>query len=292
MVLDDPAVEAVHLATPPFLRGEIAVPLLRAGKSVLCEKPLALSLDEADRMIETSRASGSVLGINYVMRHHPAFRLLLVLASSGLFGAPSTVSLLNFAQALPPDHWMWDIARSGGILVEHGVHFFDAYGQIVGQPAAIWGSAPRKEAAQVTIQYAGGATGTYYHEFAFPQEVERTHGILLFEQGYVEIDGWIPERMQGKVLAPARALEETAQPVAPGIQVWREESVTRFEVRFPDRSQAYKSAIVDGMRDLIASGRDHERPMIVSAQEARGSLALALAGQRAIDTGTVVRLTD
>ena len=47
----------------------------------------------------------------------------------------------------PGDHWMWDTEKSGGILrAEHGVHFFDAYGQIAGAPEKIWANAPRKEA--------------------------------------------------------------------------------------------------------------------------------------------------
>jgi predicted dehydrogenase len=259
---------------------------------VLCEKPLALSLEEADEMIEISRITGSVLGIDYVMRHHPAFRLLTALASSGLFGAPRTLSLQNFAQSLPTGHWMWDTGKSGGILVEHGVHFFDAYGQIVGRPVQIRGITLKKEVAQVTVEYADGAVGSYYHEFAFPQEVERTHGVTFFEHGYVEVDGWLPERMHGKVVAPAAALEQAVLPLQPGITVWHEDGVTRFEARFPEKGEAYQAAIVAGMRDLIASHRHRKRSMTVSLRDARDSLALALAGQWAIDTGTVVRLAD
>src|SRR5947209_1489800 len=129
--IDHPEVEVVHLATPPFLRGEIVTAALRAGKSVFCEKPLALSLDEADVMARTAAETRRVIGINYVLRHHPTFHVLYRLAETGLFGAVKTIALQNFAQQLPEDHWMWDENKSGGILVEHGVHFFDAYGQLV-----------------------------------------------------------------------------------------------------------------------------------------------------------------
>ena len=56
-VVDDPQVEVVHLATPPHLRGEIVFAALQAGKSVFCEKPLALSLHEADAMIRAAHVS-------------------------------------------------------------------------------------------------------------------------------------------------------------------------------------------------------------------------------------------
>ena len=180
---------------------------------------------------------------------------------------------------------MWDTEKSGGILVEHGVHFFDAYGQIAGAPEEVWGSAPRKEAVQVTVRYVSGAIGHYFHEFAWPQNVERTHGIMFFEHGYVEIDGWIPERVHGKADAPAAALEALVRPLCPSLEVREDSGATSFEVRFPDRQAAYRSAIVDGMRDLIAKHRGPSHRMVVSAHDARDSLSLALGAQRAVETG-------
>jgi predicted dehydrogenase len=290
-ILDDPSVEVIHLVTPPFLRGEIAIPALRAGKSVFCEKPLALSLDEADRMLKTARETGTIVGINYVLRHHTAFKLLLMLASSGCFGRLRTLTMQNFAQYLPDDHWMWDERKSGGILVEHGVHFFDAYGQISGAPRCVWGRGLRKEAIEATVQYAAGALGSYRHEFGFPESVERTLGIAFFDRGYVEIDGWIPERLHGKVIARIGEIERIIRSLQLRFSVKDEAGVVRFEVPFPDRSQAYQWAIVDGMRDLIASHRDRRHVMIVSAQDARDSLALALAARRAAETGATVQLS-
>ncbi len=288
-LLDDPAIEVIHLATPPLLRAEIAVPALEAGKSVFCEKPLALSLREADEILDAARLAGRSVGVDYVLRHHPAFELVARLCASGLFGPLRTFSLQNFAQALSDDHWMWDTEQSGGILVEHGVHFFDAYGQIAGAAEEVWGSAPRKEAVQVTVRYASGAIGRYYHEFAWPETVERTHGIMFFERGYVEVDGWIPERVHGRVDAPAAALEAV---VGPSPHVSGDDSgATSFDVRFPDRQDAYQSAIVDGMRDLIAKHRGPSHRMVVSAHDARDSLSLALAARRAVVTGGRERIT-
>ena len=156
--------------------------------------------------------------MDYVLRHHPAFELVARLTASALFGPLRTFSLQNFAQVPPDDHWMWDTEKSGGILVEHGVHFFDAYGQIAGAPEEVWGSAPRKEAVGVTVRYGSGAVGRYYHEFAWPKTVERTHGIMFFEMGDVEIDGWIPERVHGRVEAPAAALEAVVRPLCPHLR--------------------------------------------------------------------------
>lgn len=285
MLLDDPAIEVIHLATPPLLRAEIAVPALQAGKSVFCEKPLALSLREADEMLDAARLAGRSVGVDYVLRHHPAFELVARLSESGLLGSLRTFSLQNFAQLLPDDHWLWDTEQSGGILVEHGVHFFDAYGQIAGAPVEAWGSAPRKEAVEVTVRYAGGAIGRYYHEFAWPQQVERTHGLMFFARGYVEIDGWIPERLRARIQAPAAALDEVVRPLVPSLELREDAGAVSFDVQFPDRQAAYRSAIADGMRDVVARHRAPGHHMVVSADDARTSLALALGARRAVETG-------
>ena len=290
-LLDVPTIEVIHLATPPLLRAEIAVPALKAGKSVFCEKPLALSLREADEMLDAARLAGRSVGVDYVLRHHPAFEFVARLSASALLGPLRTFSLQNFAQVLPSDHWMWDTDKSGGILVEHGVHFFDAYGQIAGAPEEVQGSAPRKEAVEVTVRYVSGAIGRFYHEFAWPQKVERTHGIMFFEHGYVEIDGWIPERVHGRVDVPAAAFEAVVRPLCPSVEVREDSGAVSFDVRFPDRQAAYRSAIVDGMRDLITKHRGPSHRMVVSAHDARDSLSLALVARRAVETGGRERLS-
>jgi predicted dehydrogenase len=289
-LLDVPTIEVIHLATPPLVRAEVAVPALKAGKSVFCEKPLALSLREADEILDAARLAGRSVGVDYVLRHHPAFALVARLSASALFGPLRTFSLQNFAQVLPGDHWMWDTEKSGGILVEHGVHFFDAYGQIAGAPEEVWGRAPRKESVDVTIRYESGAIGRYFHEFAWPRQVERTHGIMFFEHGYVEIDGWIPERVHGRVDAPAAALEALVRPLCPSLETIEESGAVSFGVSFPDREAAYRSAIVDGLRDLVATHREPSHRMVVSAHDARDSLSLALEARRAVETGGRHRL--
>lgn len=283
----DERVEVVHLATPPHVRAEVAFAALEAGKSVFCEKPLALTLSEADAMIEAAARHDVALGVDYVMRHQPAFHLLEALAASGCFGQVRSLSVQNFAQAVPPGHWFWDRSQSGGILVEHGVHFFDAYGRVAGIPTCVWGSLPRREAIEVTVRYNRGAVGRYYHEFAFPREVERTTGTVFFERGYVEIDGWIPTRVHGEVLACTEAVQEVADQLRLPLTVVQDRA-TRFEILFGNREESYQAAIVSGMRDAIQRHRDRGYRMEVPPEDARASLALALAAQQAAEQGIEV----
>ncbi len=277
-------VEVVHVATPPFLRAPVIDAAFAAGKSVFCEKPLALTLAEADEMIRAAEQAGVALGVNYVMRHLPAYRLLERFASSEIFGSLRTISFQNFAQRVPHGHWFWDHRKSGGILVEHGVHFFDAYAQIAGDGEAVWCRAPRPDTIDASINYQTGVIGRFYHEFAFPAAVELSTGTSMFERGSVEIDGWIPTRLSGAVQAPAETLRELA--ASPEFTAAEDRGVTRFELNFHDREAHYQAAIVSGLRDAVKRHRDPQHVMTVSPLDARRSLAVALAAQRLADDQT------
>ncbi|MBD3185122.1 hypothetical protein GF312_22770 [Candidatus Poribacteria bacterium] len=70
-LLNDPHVEAVHVCTPHSFHGKHVVAALKAGKHVLVEKPMALTLEECDQMIAASEESGKILMVGQVMRHYP-----------------------------------------------------------------------------------------------------------------------------------------------------------------------------------------------------------------------------
>jgi predicted dehydrogenase len=299
-----PDVEVVHVVTPPHIRSEIVRGAMEAGKSVLCEKPLALTLDEADQMIRTADAAKVALGVDYVMRFQPAYRFLHDLAMSGIAGAARSLSFQNFAQDVPAGHWFWDRTQSGGILVEHGVHFFDCYGRVAGRPVTCVASEPRDRAIDVTLWYEGmsgdgprtatsaqgdsSVVARYYHEFAFPQAVEYASGVVMFERGHISIEGWIPTRLSGVVMANPQEVTAVAAPSDVNLSVMACDEGCTFEACFPDREASYASAVVAAMRDVLLKHRDREHRMTVTAGEARQSLAVALGAQESAISGAPV----
>lgn len=288
-VVEAPDIEAVHIVTPPHVRRPVVEAALAAGKSVFCEKPPALSLTELDAMFATARDHNVVFGADYVMRHHPAYRFLFALAQTDILGKPHTVSFVNLAQAVPEDHWFWDRERSGGIFVEHGIHFFDAYAQILGPPRSVSASLPRRESVLANVDYVSGAVGTYFHEFAYPSVVERAQSILGFDRATLQMDGWIPTRLTGTVLSGTSALHT----IAGGMDLTFEATDsgrTTFVANFPNRQLHYEQAIVSGIRDLVRCHRDAAHRLTPTAGEIRDSLALALAARRAADSGASVVL--
>jgi len=85
-LLKDPEVEAVHVCSPHNMHGEQVVAAAEAGKHVLVEKPMALTLDECDRMIAACEAAGKVLMVGQVMRHFPVNLKVKALIAEGAVG--------------------------------------------------------------------------------------------------------------------------------------------------------------------------------------------------------------
>lgn len=281
MVADE-GIEVVHIATPPSSRLAMIVAAAEEGKSVFCEKPLALTLAEADEAIRACRASGVALGIDYVMRWHPIYRFLIDITRHGLLGSVRRISLDNAAKSVPGEHWFWNRAMSGGILVEHGVHFFDVFTQMAGPATPIW---TRGEPGRVVteIAYASGGWGSFYHDFTYDEAIEQTLVTVIWQRAEARIAGWIPTTLRLRALvddaATVRAAYTRHEDRSLGMHrtMSEQDNVVTLEVVVPDRQAAYAACIADGMRDIVRAHRDSGHTVEVTTDDARTSLALALA---------------
>lgn len=131
-MLDDPEVEAVHVCTPHNQHGAQVVAAAEAGKHVLVEKPMALTLEECDRMIAACESANRVLMVGQVMRYYPVSRKVKQLIADGVIGQVGHLlrrRLGNFNPAPAPGqdtHWYLDL-EAGGICVLYcfGPHEYD-----------------------------------------------------------------------------------------------------------------------------------------------------------------------
>jgi predicted dehydrogenase len=121
-LLADPAIDAVYNPLPNALHCEWTIRALRAGKHVLCEKPIASNADEAGRMAEAARASGCVLMEAFHWRYHPlAARMKEVLASGEIGSLRHLEVWFAFPMLLPGDiRWRWDLG--GGAMMDTGCY--------------------------------------------------------------------------------------------------------------------------------------------------------------------------
>ena len=130
--LSDPGIELVIVATPSHLHAPHTISALKAGRHVLCEKPLAVSTEEADRMIETAKACGHILTVFQNRRYDPDFQKVREIIESGRIGK---VLIVRIAQHFFQRRNDWQALKEygGGILNNWGAHLLDQAMLLVGE---------------------------------------------------------------------------------------------------------------------------------------------------------------
>jgi predicted dehydrogenase len=193
-------VDVVALATPPAGHADGSVAALRAGRHVFCEKPLATTLRDAARVRDEAARAPGVLVVDHVLRYNPLLRMLQRLGEEGLLDPLRRFAFENDAadESLGEGHWFWDPGHSGGIHIEHGVHFFDAARALMGsEPLTVHGTEVRRDGGPVDIVVAtathpGGAVATHTHSFTHAHRAERQSMRLDYGFAEARVSGWIP----------------------------------------------------------------------------------------------------
>jgi predicted dehydrogenase len=198
-LLADDGVDAVVVATPPADHAGIARAALEAGKHVFCEKPLALDDADAADLVATVERTGKALVVDHVLRYNPLLRALTRLRGS-LLGPVQRFCFENDAsdEDLGADHWFWDESRSGGIFVEHGVHFFDAAAMLLDHEATSVAAVEARrpggpvDLVSATVSHGDDVLATHTHSFTHAHRCERQLMRLDCGAAEVRVDGWIP----------------------------------------------------------------------------------------------------
>jgi xylose dehydrogenase (NAD/NADP) len=121
-MLDDPGIDVVYVSTPNSLHCEWTIKAARAGKHILCEKPMALTVDELDAMATAARKAGVILAEAFMYRHHPQTLMVKQLVDSGAIG-----KLLNIQGAYtfplrPESYTRLDPSMGGGSIWDTGCY--------------------------------------------------------------------------------------------------------------------------------------------------------------------------
>lgn len=135
--MNDPSVDAVDICLPHALHAPVAVEAAEAGKHVLCEKPMAASLEGADRMIEAAERAGVVLMIAENVRFNPLFHKIRELLQDGVIGQPALIQMTRECYLtrsfLEERRWFLDAqAAAGGIMMSGGIHDFETMRMLIG----------------------------------------------------------------------------------------------------------------------------------------------------------------
>ncbi len=309
-------VDLIYIATPPFLHHEQAMAALQSGKHVISEKPLAINLQQADEMIALARRRNLLLVANLMQRYNPLADRVRKLIQTKVLGEFLHGYFENYAsdESLPAEHWFWDRSKSGGIFVEHGVHFFDLFsswlgeGQVLAAQRTIRPGTGIEEQVACAVRYEVrgqksevrgqhiGPVVNFYHGFTQAGRMDRQEMRLLFERGDVTLYEWVPTRARIHAIADEKGTRDLCD-LFPGARLdvttsygpkdrpcqGRHKALDIYqmiELTYGDernKMHVYGELLRSLLTDQIAWIQDHSHPRRITEANGRDSLAMACA---------------
>jgi len=229
------ACDAVYIATPANLHCDQTVRAAEAGRHVLCEKPLGLTVEEGERMIAACAERGVKLGTGLMMRFHAQHHAALQLLHSGRLGTP-VFARAQLSCWYPPIPGAWRQDREkggGGSLMDLGGHCIDLLEMLFGKARQVFcltgnlvQSYASEDTSVVLLDFENGAKGVVDCLFNVPDESSKNRLELYGSLGSILAEGTIGQGAIGTMTAflkesaedydaaQARALE-TGMPIAP-----------------------------------------------------------------------------
>lgn len=269
-VLDDPTIGAVMVTTPTPTHEDVVCRAAQAGKAIFVEKPIADTLEAAERVVRVVEEAGVACQVGFQRRFDPGYQEAKRRIDAGALGRLENFRAISRDPAPPP---LAFLKTSGGLLVDMGIHDFDTarffFGEVT--EVAAMGAAIRDERlaahglydlAVATLRFESGALGT-------------VENALNTAYGYEIVADLVGEN--GKFhLEKRRRLD---------LDVWGSGGVCHdYPAHFDDRfGEAYAREVVS-----FATNVQEGRPTSPDARDAMESLRLALAAQRALETGRTI----
>lgn len=270
------AVDVVDLCVPTDLHPAMTLQAAAAGKHVVCEKPLALTLEQGEAMITACERAGVRLFVAMVVRFFPQYRAAQQLVAGGQLGSLGVLRLKRAAYQprKEVDNWYLDEARSGGMVVDMMIHDFDYARWLAGPVARVYARSARGQVpaspgdyALVTLRFASGAIALIEGAWANPPGVFRTGFDLAGSAGLIEWSSDEPVTLRTFLEPRPGEAAAVGLPLAPLAE------------------DPYTTQIKHVHRALVTG-----EPFAVTPQDALEALRIALAARESLKSGRVVRL--
>jgi predicted dehydrogenase len=192
-----PDVDAVVVALPHFLHSDVTIAALQAGKHVLLEKPMAMTVAECDAMIAAAERTGRQLMVGHSQHFFPVNQAARALIAAGEIGrlvfATDTWYKPFYAEPRPP--WFLDASQGGGMWPMNGSHMIDRLSMFVGSPVvavkAMVGTyfvdVPATDTGVALLQFSNGVHATLQHcGYQIGKAVERFEGEITGTEGQLK----------------------------------------------------------------------------------------------------------
>jgi xylose dehydrogenase (NAD/NADP) len=266
-LLADPDIHVVYIPLPNHLHAEWTIKAVQAGKHVLCEKPLALSLEEVDAISAAAKQHDKVVAEAFMYRTHPLTLKIEEMISAGKLGRIQLIRGSFTFKSDDPDNIRWDPEMGGGALWDVGCYPLNYARAMVGtEPTAIFAS---------QVVSPKGVDGSIFAQLEFPGEV------------YAQIDGsfMIPYHTFMELIGDQATLI-IPKPFTPGLneKVYINENGKTSAISIKG-SELYLDEVED-MADAILLGKANK----VSLEDSRANTAAILAILQSAKTGLKVTL--
>ncbi len=196
-VLSDQAVDAVDICVPTPLHREIAERAFAAGKHVFVEKPLALTVDDADAILAAAERSGRMLMVGLVLRFWPEYAELARIVEAGELGRPLAVSARRLSPPADWADWLGDPEQSGGTAVDLMIHDFDQMNRLLGAPRSVFASEPTPGHIHALVMY-DDAAGIVEGSMCMPRSYPFSSNIRLLAEGGLAEYAFAATPVEGK----------------------------------------------------------------------------------------------
>jgi UDP-N-acetylglucosamine 3-dehydrogenase len=290
-LLADPGVTAVDLCVPNDLHRTMAERAFAAGKHVLCEKPIALTLEDADAMLAAAENAGVTFMVGHLVRFWPEYQRFRNGVLSGEFGEVKWLTLRRLTGVLSAtagrEDWRANVARSGGAALDLQIHDLDFACWVFGNPNAVYGRGVRSpggtwdhlltsvtfDTCSVGIEASFLMQGAPF-EISFQAVTDKGAVLYRYSPQNFALHGLHGEGEEESSATPEASLR--LYPAGqPPVDLYVPERDS-FEVAMEAEIQAFIDAIATGSSPISAGS------------DARRSLAAALASLHSCETSAVV----
>jgi len=273
-----PDVQALSVTLPTNLHREYAVAALEAGKHVLIEKPMALSLEECDAMIAAAQRTGRLLMVAHVLRFWPEYVAIAELLKSGELGKPLSATATRYIEPPGWADWFHNPDWTGGAVLDLHIHDLDTLNWLFGKPASIYSQGRKGE-------YGGWDQAMSLLDYG--QVKAFAEGNALMPKGYPFTMTLAVRCEKGNVEYTLRAGGEQVDSAADGINALMVyESGREPRPLTAGGGDGYQNEVA-AFVDCVQEGRE---PSQGSARQGRLAVKTALAARQSIATGQIVKL--
>lgn len=261
--------DGVIIAAPNDLHVDMVVAALSRGKHVFCEKPMALSVVDCDRMIAEARSADVTLVVGQVLRLIPVFWQSHKIATSGVIGQPFSINITRVAPWWFGPGWRSQKAHAGGVVFEVHVHELDFMRHVLGDAESVYATMGRftgagvdyEDTAFIQVRFKNGGVGALHGGIS--SSVNQYTMMIQCDKGTLVNEGF------GRRIQYARFGEEH--------QIVEPESIVLEE--------PYRAEVASWVRHIL-----HGEPLVFDATDGRAAVELAEAAYRSAASGEVVKL--